>query len=164
MPTSKNINNLIINKVESQAVYDSIRNRDLLNDDELYLILGEINTSIDASSITGLDTYLSDKYYVKKISGSYSGNGYPNKITSISALKTNGRPISVSSTSEPLFITLNDKILGQKEAFIVTDDTFGGTYYTAYLEGCTLYVARGHAANNGHNVSGTTYKWNAFIY
>lgn len=162
MPTSKNINNLIINKVENQAVYDSMKNRGLINDDELYVVLGTVTEKIDASSITGLDTYLSDKYYVKKTSGSYKGSGYPDNIKSISALKTNGRQIRVSSTSEPLFITLDDKILGQKEAFTVKANY--STYYTAYLEGCTLYVARGDATNNGHNISGATYKWNAFIY
>ena len=66
MSTSKNISNLVINKVDSQAVYDSMKTKGLINEDELYVVLGTVTEKIDASSITGLDTYLSDKYYVKK--------------------------------------------------------------------------------------------------
>ena len=60
MPTSNNISNLIINKVESQTVYDSMKTKGLINEDELYLVNDTGNSSIDASSITGLDTYLNN--------------------------------------------------------------------------------------------------------
>lgn len=38
MPTNKNLSNLVINKVESQAVYDQMKAQNLINEDELYLI------------------------------------------------------------------------------------------------------------------------------
>jgi hypothetical protein len=41
MATSKEIANLVINKVESQAVYDYMVENNLVNDDELYLIEGD---------------------------------------------------------------------------------------------------------------------------
>ena len=40
MATSKEIANLVINKVESQAVYNYMVANNLINDDELYLIEG----------------------------------------------------------------------------------------------------------------------------
>lgn len=41
MPTVKNINNLIINRVESKEVYDNLVETDRVNPDELYLIEGD---------------------------------------------------------------------------------------------------------------------------
>ena len=41
MATTKNIKNLIINKVESQAVFDYMVSNGLVNEDELYLVQGE---------------------------------------------------------------------------------------------------------------------------
>ena len=41
MAISRDINNLVINKVESQQVYDYMVQNNLINDDELYLIQGE---------------------------------------------------------------------------------------------------------------------------
>ena len=41
MPTNKHLTDLIINKVESQAVYDYMIANNLINDDELYLVGGE---------------------------------------------------------------------------------------------------------------------------
>lgn len=41
MPTNKHLTDLIINKVESQAVYDYMVANNLINDDELYLVGGE---------------------------------------------------------------------------------------------------------------------------
>lgn len=38
MATEKQIFNLVINKVESQAVYDHMASNNLVNEDELYLI------------------------------------------------------------------------------------------------------------------------------
>ena len=40
MPTEKNVTNLIINKVESQEVYDYMVTNNLINDDELYFVQG----------------------------------------------------------------------------------------------------------------------------
>ena len=41
MPTNKHLTDLIINKVESQAVYDYMVENNLINDDELYLVEGK---------------------------------------------------------------------------------------------------------------------------
>ena len=41
MPTIKNINNLVINQVENQEVYEYMQANGLVNDDELYLVEGE---------------------------------------------------------------------------------------------------------------------------
>ena len=38
MASSKNLNNLVINKVESQEVYDKLKATHQINEDELYLI------------------------------------------------------------------------------------------------------------------------------
>lgn len=41
MPTNRNLSNLIINKVDSQEVFEQMQTNNLLNDDELYLIQDE---------------------------------------------------------------------------------------------------------------------------
>lgn len=46
MADSKTLNNLVINKVESQEVYDYMSNNGLINEDELYLIEGEDQAKI----------------------------------------------------------------------------------------------------------------------
>lgn len=48
MPTEKNVTNLVVNKVESQEVYDYMVANNLINDDELYFVQGS-----DSSGNTG---------------------------------------------------------------------------------------------------------------
>ncbi len=48
MPTEKNVTNLVVNKVESQEVYDYMVTNNLINDDELYFVQGS-----DSSGNTG---------------------------------------------------------------------------------------------------------------
>lgn len=50
MSTTKNINNLVINKVENQKVYDYMVQNNLINDDELYLVQGEEQVEIEVDS------------------------------------------------------------------------------------------------------------------
>ena len=50
MPTTKDLNNLVINKIESQEVYDYMVQNNLINDDELYLIQGEEQVDIEIDS------------------------------------------------------------------------------------------------------------------
>ena len=52
MPTSKNLDSLVINKVESQEVYEWMKANNKTNEDELYL-------TPDASSSTTIDSALS---------------------------------------------------------------------------------------------------------
>lgn len=41
MATSKQISDLVINKLESRLIYDYMKNNGLLNEDEVYIIEGE---------------------------------------------------------------------------------------------------------------------------
>ena len=41
MATEKELNSLVINKVESTNVYNYMKQNSLLNEDELYLVLGD---------------------------------------------------------------------------------------------------------------------------
>ena len=50
MATEKNLNNLIINKVESQAVYDYMKTNSLINADELYFISGADDNATETES------------------------------------------------------------------------------------------------------------------
>lgn len=105
MSTSKNISNLIINKVESQAVYDYMKATGLVNEDELYLV--NDTGSIDVSSINGLDTYLINEYSFAKIAyGSYIGEGTRTNFTSLENLISNGRQIQLPF--EPVKMTINN--------------------------------------------------------
>lgn len=113
MPTSKSTNNLIINKVESQTVYDYMKNNSLINDDELYLING--NGSVDASSINGLDAYLTSSYYPLKMTyGSYVGENLRNNCTNVDALINTGRKIQLPF--EPVKIHIGDTVLRQGDS------------------------------------------------
>ena len=166
MSTSKNISNLIINKVESQTVYDSMKNRDLLNDDELYLILGDAN--IDASSINGLDTYLTNEPCSAKIvCGSYIGEGTRTNFTSLENLISNGRQIQLPF--EPVKMVINNDTVLRQNNYVtkgVVTGTYQNpvsiTYYVAHLKGSILYVASYayYSTNDpkGYN-SNETYNW-----
>lgn len=60
MASSKNLNNLVINKVESQEVYDKLKATHQINEDELYLIEGEEDKLIDIQ-INGVSILTADK-------------------------------------------------------------------------------------------------------
>lgn len=158
MATNKNLSNLIINKVKSQAVYDSMKATGLVNEDELYLVNDTGSGSIDVSSVNGLDTYLTNTGCVRFLSGSYQGTASsvtPSKLTTVDKLKTNGRKMILAFT--PYVLYLNDKTLHQNESATTTIiGSYGQsniTYYSAYLEGNILYIA------GGHDFSSQTYRW-----
>lgn len=50
MAISKDINNLVINKIENQQVYDYMVQNNLINDDELYLVQGVEEVEIEVDS------------------------------------------------------------------------------------------------------------------
>ena len=52
MSTEKNLNNLVINKVESQEVYDYMKANSLINEDELYLVEGTNEVNINEATET----------------------------------------------------------------------------------------------------------------
>ena len=114
-------------------------------------------------------------------SGSYSGTNVGDRITSLSSLQSSGRKITfpfepklvifyasgsvfngTTNMTTPQFVNYQYDILfgGQNKMY-----SQGSTkYYTAYLNGSTLYVGttRDTASATtyyGHNVSGTTYNW-----
>lgn len=160
MPTSKNVSNLVINKVESQAVYDYMKATGLVNDNELYVVFGE--DKIDASSITGMDTYLSDNYCVRSVSGSYAGNtSNKSTFTTIDKLKSGGRKIQLPF--EPILLTLKGATFkqGTGDIYKINDDNI---FYIAYLEGSILYVAHSYSDTETYNMSGETYNWTALTY
>ena len=49
MATSKKVNNLTINKVENQEVYNYMASNNLINEDELYLVEGDEYTNATQS-------------------------------------------------------------------------------------------------------------------
>lgn len=49
MATEKNLSNLVINKVESQAVYDYMKTNNLINSDELYFVAGTDEAASDTN-------------------------------------------------------------------------------------------------------------------
>lgn len=57
MSTEKNLSNLIINKVESQAVYDYMKLNHLINSDELYFVAdtNEVATDTDNGLMSAED-------------------------------------------------------------------------------------------------------------
>lgn len=181
MPTNKNISNLIINKVESQAVYDYMKNNNLLNDDELYLV--NDSGTIDASTITGLDTYLSNNGYDKIATGTYTGSGL-GTFRTISALQSGGHTITfpftpscviihasthafntvVNSTyTSPSWITTAFDIIYSGENKVYSASSYGLYDYVAYLTGNKLYTGIHTDGNTttrfGFDVSGCSYRW-----
>lgn len=55
MSTEKNLTNLVINKVESQAVYDYMKANSLINSDELYVVAGGDEIEIAAITTDQID-------------------------------------------------------------------------------------------------------------
>lgn len=45
MPTIKDLTNFVLNRVESKEIYEYMKNNNLLNDDELYLVQDDTPTS-----------------------------------------------------------------------------------------------------------------------
>ena len=63
MSTEKNLTNLVINKVESQDVYDYMKAKNLINADELYLVKGNNEIEIAAITAEQIDAICSAKIY-----------------------------------------------------------------------------------------------------
>lgn len=57
MSTEKNLNNLVINKVENKTVYDYMKTNNLINADELYFVTGtdENATEIESGLMSAAD-------------------------------------------------------------------------------------------------------------
>lgn len=63
MSTEKNLTNLVINKVESQDVYDYMKANNLINADELYLVKGNNEIEIAAITTEQIDAICGAKIY-----------------------------------------------------------------------------------------------------
>lgn len=89
MPTSQNLSTLVINKVESEEVYNYMKNNQLLNDNELYLTP---DTSVDSKicyvALTkGTDgTYTADKTALEILTAYNAGQAVVIKDTENSLL------------------------------------------------------------------------------
>ena len=84
MATSKKVNNLTINKVESQEVYNYMASNNLINEDELYLVEGDEYTNATQSK-SGLMSNI-DK---SKLDGIADGANKTIVDSSLSATSTN---------------------------------------------------------------------------
>ena len=175
MATSKNLSNLVINHIESQSVYDYMKNNNLISEDELYLVNDTGSGSVDINSIEGLDTYLANNGYIRFATGSYkgdTGSAINNSYTfpDVSSLKSRGRKITLPFAPSVLY--LNNKTLYQGGSLTTTyiaanTSQTRYTYYSACLEGNILYVAHagnGSASDNsnssyGFNFLNKTYQW-----
>ena len=76
MPTSQNLSSLVINKVESEEVYNYMKNNQLINDNELYLTpdTSVNNKTYYITLTTNSDgTYTADKKAVEILSAYNSG-------------------------------------------------------------------------------------------
>jgi len=83
MPTSQNLSTLVINKVESEDVYNYMKDNNLLNDNELYLtpdnssaLLKPFKVTITGTESDGTTTYSSDKTYTQIKTAFDDGNYY----------------------------------------------------------------------------------------
>ena len=93
MSTEKNLNNLVINKVESQDVYNYMKANSLINADELYLVEGDNEITIteatetesglmsasDKVKLNGIEDG-ANKTIVDSTLSSTSGNPVQNKV------------------------------------------------------------------------------------
>ena len=82
MSTEKNLNNLVINKVESQEVYNYMKANALINEDELYLVEGENEITITEATETesGLMS-ASDKVKLNGVEVKLESKDFESKIT-----------------------------------------------------------------------------------
>ena len=56
MPTLKDLTNFVLNRVESKEIYEYMKNNNLVNDDELYLVQDDApNTSVIIKTWTTTD-------------------------------------------------------------------------------------------------------------
>ena len=54
MPTTTDLKQLVINTVESQEVYDYLKINGLINEDEIYLVAGEVSYTLPIASADSL--------------------------------------------------------------------------------------------------------------
>lgn len=140
MPTNKNIENLVINKIENQAVYDYMVAHDLVNEDELYFVQGDAEESIVVDS--ALNTT--------------SENPVQNKVvaTAINNLNT-----LVGDT--PVSDQINTAVASKADASDLTAHTGDSNIHITSTERTNWNAAKAHA-DSAHAPSNAEENQNAF--
>ena len=145
MPTTKNINDLVINKVESNEVFEYMMAHDLINEDELYLVQGDGSTDVPTdividsefssisenpvqnkvitTAINNLNTLVGNTNVSDQISNAISGKADMPKLTNVNILAA-----SWSGDSNPWYqvidvngVTANSKIDLQPTAIQIVE-------------------------------------------
>lgn len=77
MPTSKNLDSLVINKVESQEVYEWMKANNKTNEDELYLITPDASggTTVDSALSATSENPVQNKVIKSALDGKLSTSG-----------------------------------------------------------------------------------------
>lgn len=109
MSTEKNLNNLVINKVESQEVYNYMKANSLINEDELYLVEGENEITITEATETesGLMS-ASDKVKLNGIE-----DGANKTIVDSTLSSTSGNPVQnkvINSKFDEIKVSIAGKV------------------------------------------------------
>lgn len=120
MASSKNLNNLVINKVESQEVYDKLKATHQINEDELYLIEGEgdklIDIQINGVSILTADkvaNFITNSPYNKDSNKIATMNDLPVVNNNILTIQKNGTSMGTVSLNADSNKTINIPITKQ---------------------------------------------------
>lgn len=120
MASSKNLNNLVINKVESQEVYDKLKATHQINEDELYLIEGEedklIDIQINGVSILTADkvaNFITNSQYNKDSNKIATMNDLPVVNNNILTIQKNGTSMGTVSLNADSDKTINIPITKQ---------------------------------------------------
>lgn len=99
MPTNKNLSSLVINKVESETVYNQMKAQNLINEDELYLVndTGGVAAHNQSADTITAGTFASESVYAK------SGTDYWNTRIRNILLEQDygmGAPLAVMSNGD----------------------------------------------------------------
>lgn len=130
MATEKKINNLVINKVESQSVYDYMAANNLINEDELYLVEGTEGSSIviDSELSTTSGNPVQNKVITTEIEGIKELVGDTSVSTQIneavsSKAETSDLSAHTGNTSNPHSVTKSQVGLGNVPNVTTNDQT-----------------------------------------
>lgn len=176
MATNRDINNLIINKVESKQVYDYMVQNDLINDDELYLVQGaEDDIVIDSSLSSTSENPVQNKVVkakfdsvdssISSLQTSVDGKAnstHTHSISNITNLQSSldGKQATISGAATTITssnLTANRALIsnasGKVAVSAVTSTELG------YLDGVTssIQTQLDGKAEDGHNHDGRYY-------
>ena len=122
MSTEKNLNNLVINKVENQDVYDYMKANNLINSDELYLIEGNDEVSIPEATQTSSGLMSAEDK--TRLDGLVATGGEANQ-NAFSNVVIGENIITADSATDTLTITAGNNIT------LIPDETSNGVSIAA---------------------------------